>query len=99
MGFRRIRRAPLQLPMNVVNTVIAYVGDGFEMSPMTAALATALQTPQSMWHEMELQITTHWNVAQQRKLIINAKDELDRWWNKEGGRLISEVVKKRRPMT
>lgn len=93
--FRALAKEPLTIPNEPLSTIIAFVGDGLDINPMTAPLARAMATLRSVWESYEARVVSHWNEAEQVRLVDRVMVEVAAWWNKNGGHLVSEAFVKR----
>eukprot|EP00427_Karlodinium_veneficum_P019259 CAMPEP_0169126792 /NCGR_PEP_ID=MMETSP1015-20121227/35646_1 /TAXON_ID=342587 /ORGANISM="Karlodinium micrum, Strain CCMP2283" /LENGTH=184 /DNA_ID=CAMNT_0009190497 /DNA_START=300 /DNA_END=854 /DNA_ORIENTATION=+ len=79
----------------MVGLIVAFVGDGLNMNPMTGALASALMTQQLLWGSLEEEMLEGWSRNEQRKLVSQMLSEITNWWNGVGGEIVSNAVRSR----
>ena len=54
--FWSLGKAPLRIPNEVLTTIIVFVGDGFDVNPMTATIAGDLATIRNAWDAFEVTV-------------------------------------------
>ena len=82
------------VPRDAVMTILSFVGDGFNMNPMTGNLATVLRRVDTSWDRVCNKVLQQWQVAHQKKLIENMLNEVSSWWQKNGGELVAQTFQK-----